>query len=66
MRGDAASRRPTGFRRVDWVRLVVEEDGVRAEAVGVAGRLPGSWPIPLGTAAALIAEGAPWVTRQAS
>lgn len=53
----------TGLRRVDWVRLIVAGDGVRAEAVGVGYRLPASRPIPLPVAAALIAGGTPSVTR---
>jgi|SRR5580698_10169885 hypothetical protein len=53
----------TGLRRVDWVRLIVNDDGVRAEAVGVGYRLPASRPIPLPVAAALIARGTPTVTR---
>ena len=47
----------TGLRRVDWVRIVVDHDSVRAEAVGVGYRLPTSCPIPLPVAAALIGEG---------
>ncbi len=59
----ARSLTETGLRRVDWVRLVVDDDGVRAEAVGVGYRLPMSRPIPLPVAAALIAGGTPSVTR---
>ena len=64
--GQARSTRSlteTGLRRVDWVRLVVDDDSVRAEAVGVGYRLPTSRPIPLPVAAALIAGGTPSVTR---
>jgi hypothetical protein len=53
----------TGLRRVDWVRLVVDDDSVRAEAVGVGYRLPTTRPIPLSVAVALIAGGTPSVTR---
>ena len=53
----------TGLRRVDWVRLVVDNGGVRAEAVGVGYRLPTTRSIPLPVAAALIAGGTPSVTR---
>ena len=53
----------TGLRRVDWVRLVVDGDSVRAEAVGMGYRLPTSRPIPLAKAAALMAAGTPSVTR---
>jgi hypothetical protein len=53
-----------GLRRVDWVRLVVEHDAVRAEAVGTGYRLPAARPIALSVAAALIAEGTPSITRR--
>jgi len=53
-----------GLRRVDWVRFVVDDDAVRAEAVGVGYRLPTTRPIPLSVAAALLAEGTPSVTRR--
>jgi hypothetical protein len=49
---------------VDWVRLIVDDDQVRAEAVGVGYRLPTTRPIPLSVAAALMAEGTPSVTRR--
>jgi hypothetical protein len=61
--GATRSLTETGLRRVDWVRLVVDRDSVRAEAVGVGYRLPTSRPIPLPVAAALIAGGTPSVTR---
>jgi hypothetical protein len=48
---------------VDWVRLVVTDDGTRAEAVGVGFRLPVIRPIPLSVATFLIACGTPHVTR---
>jgi hypothetical protein len=60
-RGDRPNT--TGLRRVDWVRLVVDQDAVRAEAVGVGYRLPAARSIPLSVAAALMAEGTPSVTR---
>ena len=53
-----------GLRRVDWVRLVVDDEAVRAEAVGVGYRLPVARPIPLSVAAALRAQGTPSVTRR--
>jgi hypothetical protein len=53
-----------GLRRVDWVRLVVEQRRVRAEAVGVGYRLPATRSIPLSLAAALVAGGIPSVTRR--
>jgi hypothetical protein len=52
-----------GFRRVDWVRFLVDQDAVRAEAVGVGYRLPVARPIPLAVASALVAQGIPSVTR---
>jgi hypothetical protein len=52
-----------GFRRVDWVRFLVDQDAVRAEAVGVGYRLPVARPIPLAVASALVAQGTPSVTR---
>jgi hypothetical protein len=52
-----------GLRRVDWVRFVVDQDDVRAEAVGVGYRLPSTRPIPLSVAAALLAQGTPSITR---
>jgi hypothetical protein len=52
-----------GLRRVDWVRFVVEDHDVRAEAVGAGYRLPVSRPIPLSVAAELLAQGTPSVTR---
>jgi hypothetical protein len=54
-----------GLRRVDWVRLVVVHDEIRAEAVGVGYRLPTTCRIPLSVAAALIAAGTPSITRRA-
>jgi hypothetical protein len=53
----------TGLRRVDWVRLIVDHDRLRAEAVGVGFRVPAACPIPLSVAANLIATGTPHVTR---
>ena len=52
-----------GLRRVDWVRLLVDDDHVGAEAVGVGFRLPTTCPIPMSVAARLIASGIPHVTR---
>lgn len=59
----------TGLRRVDWIRLVVDDSRVGdrvvgAEAVGVGFRLPASCPISLSVAAELIASGVPCVTRR--
>ena len=63
LRGRQDRPHTTGLRRVDWIRLVVDHDAVRAEAVGVGYRLPTACPIPLSVAAALMAEGTPSVTR---
>jgi hypothetical protein len=63
-RQTTSSSTATGLRRVDWVRLVVDDDQVRAEAVGVGYRLPTTRPIPLSVAQALMAEGTPSVTRR--
>jgi hypothetical protein len=52
-----------GLRRVDWVRFLVDQDAVRAEAVGVGYRLPVARPISLSVASALVAQGTPSVTR---
>jgi hypothetical protein len=54
---------PVGMRRVDWVRLLVADDYVGAEAVGVGFRLPTSCPIRMSVAARLIASGVPHVTH---
>lgn len=63
-RRDGAARR-AGLRRVDWVRLQVDQDEqpVRAEAMGAGFRLPVTCAIPLSVAADLIASGTPYVTR---
>jgi hypothetical protein len=55
------------WRRLNWVRVIVEPDGVRAEAVGIRYRLPAVVPISLRLAAELAREGTPLVVlRQAS
>jgi hypothetical protein len=48
-----------GFRRVDFVRLIVDEDGTTAEVTGVTHRLPRTIRVPLRTATALIEVGVP-------
>lgn len=54
-----------GLRRVSWVRVeVVAGRPVRAEAVGVAHRLPVTVPISLRRAAELAAGGVPVVRRR--
>ena len=52
-----------GLRRVDWVRVLVDDDHVGAEAVGVGFRLPTTCPISMSVAARLIESGVPHVTR---
>ena len=60
----AASGAPlVGLRRVDWVRVLVDDDHVGAEAVGVGYRLPTTCPISMAVAARLIESGVPHVTR---
>jgi len=48
-----------GFRRIEVVQIIVEDSGPRAEVTGVVHRLPHTVPVPLHTARALIASGAP-------
>jgi hypothetical protein len=48
-----------GFRRVDFVRLIVDEQGTTAEVTGVTHRLPRTIRVPLRTAQALIDAGVP-------
>jgi hypothetical protein len=63
LRGRQDNPGAAGLRRVDWVRFVVDQDAVRAEAIGVGYRLPTTRPIPLSVAAALLAQGTPSITR---
>ena len=46
-----------GFRRVEFVRLLVDEDGTTAEVTGITHRLPRTIRVPLHTAIALIDAG---------
>lgn len=48
-----------GFRRVEFVRLIVGEQGTTAEVIGVTHRLPHAMRVPLRTAQALIDAGVP-------
>ena len=48
-----------GFRRVEFVRFIVDEQGTTAEVVGVTHRLPHAIRVPLRTAQALIDAGVP-------
>jgi hypothetical protein len=52
------------MRRVTHVRVVVEPDRVRAEAVGVGHRMPVTRPIPVATALELARSGVPMVHRR--
>jgi hypothetical protein len=61
--GSSAAATLVGLRRVDWVRLVVADGYVGAEAVGVGYRLPASCPIRMSVATRLIAAGVPHVTH---
>jgi hypothetical protein len=55
------------WRRLNWVRVIVDDDGVRAEAVGIRYRHPAVVPISLRLAADLARDGTPLVVlRQAS
>jgi hypothetical protein len=53
------------MRRNCWVRIVVDDDGVHCELLGVGHRLPSVRPISLDTARALAARGVPTVVRSA-
>jgi hypothetical protein len=53
----------TGLRRVDWIRVLVGDDGPRAEAVGVSHRCPTTAPITMAAAVRLVAGGALLVLR---
>ena len=48
-----------GFRRVEYVTLIVDEQGTTAEVTGVTHRLPRTIRVPLSTATALIEAGVP-------
>ena len=48
-----------GFRRIEFVRLIVDKDGTTAAVTGVTHRLPRTIRIPLRTANALIEAGVP-------
>jgi hypothetical protein len=52
-----------GMCRVDYVRLLVGDDRVRAELVGVGYRLPTAREVPLAYATGLIREGTPSVAH---
>ncbi len=48
-----------GFRRVEFVCLVVDDQGTTAEVTGVTHRLPRTIRVPLRAAQALIEAGVP-------
>ncbi|MEY2415970.1 MAG: hypothetical protein QOH53_1304 [Ilumatobacteraceae bacterium] len=48
-----------GFRRIEFVRLLVDDDGTAAEVTGITHRLPRTIRVPLHTAIALIDAGVP-------
>jgi hypothetical protein len=48
-----------GFRRVEYVSLIVDEQGTTAEVTGITHRLPRTVRVPLSTAIALIEAGVP-------
>jgi hypothetical protein len=48
-----------GFRRVEFVRVIVDENGATAEVTGVTHRLPHTIRVPLQTAKGLIEAGVP-------
>ena len=48
-----------GFRRIEFVRLIVDAHGTTAEVVGVTHRLPRTIRVPIRTAQALIDAGVP-------
>jgi len=47
------------LRRVQWVRVVVDDHSARAEAVGMGHRFPATCRISMDTAAALVRQGVP-------
>ena len=48
-----------GFRRIEFVDVMVDERGARASVTGVAHRLPHTIRVPLRTARELIEAGVP-------
>jgi|GEM_PF-5312536 len=48
-----------GFRRVELVRLLIDEAGTTAEVTGITHRLPRTIRVPLHIAIALIEAGVP-------
>jgi hypothetical protein len=54
------------MRRVSWVRIMVDDQGVHCEVLGVGHRLPNARRVSLDTALALAASGVPTVVRSAT
>jgi hypothetical protein len=52
------------LRRINWVRVIIDRNGVRAEAVGIRHRLPAVVPISVAMAASLARKGVPLVVRR--
>ena len=52
-----------GFRRVEFVCLIVDEQGTTAEVTGITHRLPRTIRVPLRAAHALIAAGVPRLVK---
>jgi hypothetical protein len=48
-----------GFRRVQYISLIVDEQGTTAEVTGITHRLPHTIRVPLHTAATLLRAGVP-------
>ncbi len=53
------------MRRVSWVRIVLDDQGVHCQVLGVGHRLPNAHRVSLDTALALAAQGVPTVVRSA-
>lgn len=53
-----------GFRRVEYVEIVVDRRGRRAYVTGTTHRLPHTVPVPWSLAAELIAAGVPVRTAE--
>jgi hypothetical protein len=54
---------PAPLRRVEWVRVTVDGQSVRAEAIGVGYRLPATCRISMAMAADLARQGVPLSLR---
>ena len=56
---DRRPHRWLGFRRIEFVDVIVDERGARASVTGVAHRLPHTVRVPLRVARELIEAGVP-------